>query len=492
MSEHFDPTTVPAFPVLTLRRDANHQLIVNGRPDKIVPGADWHQAGTDAIARLAREQHLDAVRVRAVDDDTTTEHRFVVTASGQTYPLPADTDATPAAPRVSRRILIVATAIVGCVVLGLGGTLAYRTLHTAEPTAAPTWQLPHAGANIPVALPPGTSEQATWATPVNDSAQVTQISRSRVLTTGTDGNLVAFDARTGKPVWRGRGAPAGNADGHLTRIGSARVFAADSGGTITAWALSDTRPGRVSPQRVEIPSGATVTYDGSTPLVDLGDQTAATITASGGLRRVDVPITATPVLATDTRVVAASGTRWWSIDRRNTATGHPLRHPTGASGAATRVVGLDDTHLLALWQGTARSGGVAAVIDLRRNQVVATAALPSGTVSSQADVVHAPTGGVAAVGGLVVQYGARPTISVAERFTPSVVTADVVYGVRQSVPVSAAITGARTLTGRPFTTATIRQDELPGAALASHVFVVAEKVDATYLYAAPRTEGTAP
>lgn len=492
MSDTFDPAAVPAFPVLTLHRDDQQRLVINGRPDRVVRGDDWHRAGTDAIARLAREQGLDAVRVRAVDGDSTTEHRFVVTVSGQTYPLPEDTAATPAPPRMRRRILIVATAMAGCVVLGLGGTVAYRITHAPEPTATPTWQLPHAGANIPVVLPPGTAEQAAWATPVDASATVTQISTSRVLTTGTDGNLIALDARTGKTVWHGKGAPAGNAIGHLSQIGSAQVFASDSGGSLSAWVLSDIRPGRVSPQQVKIPSGATVTYDGSTPLVDLGDQTAATITTAGRLRRVDVPITASVILATNSAVIATNGTRWWSIDRRNVATEHPLPRPTGTTGAASRVVGLDASHILAIWQGAAASNGVAAVIDLARNQVTASAALPSGAVPSQTDVLHAPTGDVAAIGDVVVRYGTRPAISVTDGFTPSVITADAVYGLQQSTPVTAAITDARTLCGQPFTATTIRQRVLPGAVTAGHVFVVAEKVDATYLYAAPRTEGTAP
>lgn len=496
----FDPAMVPPFPVVTLHRDEENRIIVNGRAVGVEPGENWHAAGVEAVAKLAADDGLPAVRVRAIDtpdedaeSDARIEHRLIITADGHAYPADEDTAAPVKRALLTRKTMTALIAGGAVVAIALAGALTFKLTHQPEPVATP-WSAPRQGANIPVPVPEGYGQAAAWARLVDDRSTAVATGAHTVVVTGVNGkNLLGIDTRSGRTVWRGRGAPSGSAGLHPTTIGDTKVIATAASNAITAWVLDQTEATAAKAQQVELPSGADVTFDGSTPLIDLGDQTAATITATGKLHQVDVPVGATPVLATNTAVIASDGESWWQISRDNTRIKHQLPRPSGVKGSAGQVFGLDDTHLLAVWDG-GRSGSSArvGVIDLQRNQVVDAATVDSSAVSSSADVLHTVSGRTVAVGDVVVQlHGDRAHLAVTDDFAPKVISDTAVYGTAQSAPVAAALTSKDTLTGEPFpgsvtgTGKATGTPVLPAVVNTDGVFVIAEKVAATYLYKAP-------
>jgi len=506
MSEHstapdtFDPATVPPFPVITLHRDEENRIIVNGRAVGVEPGENWHAAGVEAVANLAAEDGLPAVRVRAIDtpdedaeSDAGTEHRLIITAEGRAYPVDEEVETPAKRTLLTRKTLTAAIAGGAVVAIALAGALTFKLTHQPEPVAT-AWSAPRQGANIPVPVPDGYGQSAAWARLVDDRSTAVATGPHEVVVTGPDEkNLLGIDTRSGRTVWRGKGAPSGSAGLYPTTIGDTKVIATSSSTAITAWVLEGTAGAAAKAQEVALPSGSDVTFDGSTPLIDLGDQTAATITAKGKLHQVDVPVGAEPVLATSTAVIASDGDSWWRIDRDNTRTKQQLPHPSGTKGAAAQVYGLDNTHLLAVWKAdrSGRSDRVG-VIDLQRDEVIDSAAVDSSAVPSSADVLHTVSGRTVAVGDVVVQlHDDRAHIATTDDFTPKAISDTAVYGTAQSAPIAAALTGKDSLTGEPFpgavtgTGKTSGTPVLPAVVNADGAFVVAPKVAATYLYKAP-------
>lgn len=494
----FDPATVPPFPVITLHRDEENRIVVNGRAVGVEPGENWHAAGVEAVAKLAADDGLPAVRVRAIDtpeegSDVGEEHRLIVTADGHAYPVDEEVEAPEKRHLLTRKTLTAAIAGGAVVAIALAGALTFKLTHQPEPVATP-WSAPRQGANIPVPVPEGFAQSAAWARLVDDRSTAVATGPHEVVVTAADGkNLLGIDTRTGRTVWRGKGAPSGSADLHPTTIDGSTVLATSSSTAITAWILDGPDGTAAKAQEVALPTGSDVTFDGSTPLIDLGDQTAATITAKGKLHQVDVPVGAAPVLATNTAVIASDGDAWWRIDRDNTRTKKELPRPPRAKGAASQVYGIDDTHLLAVWKAD-RSGGSdrVAVIDLQRNRVVGAAPVDSSAVPSSADVLHTVSGRTVAVGDVVVQLqGDRVHVAATDNFTPDVVSDTAVYGTAQSAPVAAALISKSTLRGEPFpgaltgTGTTSGTPVLPSVVNADGAFVVAAKVAAAYLYKAP-------
>ncbi|PTT16764.1 hypothetical protein DBR36_12230, partial [Microbacterium sp. HMWF026] len=116
--EQFDPTTVPAFPVLTLAMEGEQLVTLNGLPVDVPEGSTPTEAGVAAAAQQAAQLGLHAVRVRAVVDDT--EHRMVVTADGTAHELAMPAPETEQ--KRSRLPLLLALGL--AVVIVVGGTVA--------------------------------------------------------------------------------------------------------------------------------------------------------------------------------------------------------------------------------------------------------------------------------------------------------------------------------------------------------------------------------
>ncbi|VTR76032.1 hypothetical protein [Cellulomonas hominis] len=470
----FDPTKVPTFPLVRLALTAGGAVLVD---DEYVASSTGDDAtvtatGVALVAQQARAQGLDAVRVRAVTPERS--YDMVVTAAGDTYDVTAPPDRTK-----TRRRRVVALSVVTGVLLASGagaGAVLVLQNRDREPaaTAEQAFTPPGAGANLPVHAPAGFAQRAAWSVPVTSRSTPLVLPDGGVIALDTGGSLVGWDS-TGRRVWSGGPwygtVSAGTVEDRPVLMGATSQ-------AVSLWPL-DVTPAEASV--LEFGARGEVDVSGSVPLIVLPDQTVEVLGPRGLVRR-DVPVAATAVASTTAGVVAASQDAWWLIG----AAGEPVRHtlptPAGATGPWERLIAGDDTHLIGVWP--AGQDQVVAVIDLTTDQVTTATVLASGSVSEQDDVVRDPTADVLVVGGAYVAFTGTPRVVDLGELRARAVAGDLVYGTHER----AAVLADTTTVSVPLEQyATPDQDtgELV-AVTADLAYVLAHKVDATYLYALPR------
>jgi hypothetical protein len=480
----FDPTTVPAFPVLTLTMDGEQLVTLNGLPVDVPEGSTPSEAGVAAAAAHASELGLDAVRVRALVDGL--EHRMAVTAAGDAHELAMPV--IEAQKRRSRAPFVVALSLAGVIVVG--GTVAALAVvlpPSPQPTATVDPGPPGANANIPVVVPPGFAERATWSLPVGAQTEPRLIDDERLLITDDRGELNLVDAETGAVTWRGSQAPRGTTVVHLSEVEGRSVLAAGTDGTLSLWPLdSDQAP--VAPVQVSVGRDAEISYLGSRPLITLPNQTVGMFTADDLSLR-DVPVTATPILSGRHGIVAANEESWWLISADATPVRSALPRPEGTTGPPLLLSAADDDTLIVVWP----QGAAAAVtlVDLQSNSITATGVVRSRAVAARDLPVHAADADTLTLGEVFIDFSAAPRIVEIPDVTPFTVSGSTVYGTTDNEAV-VIDTSEQTPSPEPFTTMSNVDTEPPIAALNTTVYVVSEKVDETLVYASALTEGEAP
>lgn len=481
--EEFDPTTVPAFPVLTLAMEGEQLVTLNGLPVDVPEGSTPTEAGVAAAAQHAAQLGLDAVRVRAVVDDT--EHRMVVTADGAAHELAMPAPETEQ--KRSRLPLLIALGL--AVVIVVGGTVATLAV-VLQPAPAPVATAdpgpPGAGANIPVLVPPGFSEQAAWSLPIAPRSEPRLLDDQRLLITTDSGELNIVDAATGAVTWRGAQAPRVNDVVHASEVQGRPVLATGES-SLTLWPL-DTDQSPVAPVEVNVGHSAEVTYLGSQPLITLPNQTAGLFT-SDGLTLTDVPVTAVPILSGREGIIAANEESWWTLTADQAPVKKPLPRPEGVEGAPLLISAADDDTLIFVW--SQRPALTVTLVDLPSNTITLTAPM-NARITAQDVPIHAADAETLTLGEAFIDYSAAPrAVALPSRMTPVAVSGSTVYGTEsnEAVLVDASAT---TPSSEPFTTLTTGVSESPLAALTTTVYVISEKVDETLVYASTATEGDAP
>ena len=481
MTDEFDPTTVPAFPVLTLSMEGEDFVTLNGLPVDVPEGLTPTEAGVAAAAAHAASLGLDAVRVRAVVGDV--EHRMVVTADGTPYEL-----ATPAPEQEKKRSRLPLLLSLGlATVIVVGGTVATLAV-VLQPPEAPVATAdpgpPGAGANIPVVVPPGFSEQAAWSLPIASSSKPRLIDAEHLLITTDEGELNLVDPATGAVTWRGAQAPRANAVVHASQVEGRPVLATGTGSTLTLWPM-DTDQSPVAPVEVNVGRNAEISYLGSQPLVTLPNQTVGMFTGDGLTLR-DVPVTATPILAGSSGIIAANQEAWWTIGADSAPVKHPLPHPEGAEGAPLLISAADDETLIVVWkQGSAAR---VTLVDLPTNTITLNTRVQSRAITARDVPIHAVDAATLTLGEVFIDYSDAPRAVELTRVTPVSVSGSTVYGTasNEAVVVDAA---EKKPAPAPFTSVAGTDTEAPTAALPTTVYMTSEKVDETLVYASTTTEG---
>lgn len=484
---NFDPATVPPFPVVTLDLRDDSSITVDGKPVHIDMDQPPTEAGIAAVAELARSYGVDAIRVRATSPDGV--HQMVITADGVAYDT-TPPERTKSKLRDKRRILA-GSAILATMLLVVGGATAVviATQPAPEPVATDSSQPPGYLANLPVLAPPGYAQKAAWSVPVQSRSTPILLDEDRIVVVDQEGNLAILDAATGATRWRGAGAPSGQAGIHATTVENRPVLATSSSGSLTLWPLDTDDTSRVPSTSVKLGGDSDVSYLGSAPLVTLTDQTVALLTEDG-VKRVDVPVTATAVMATQDSAIAANAESWWSIPATGDPTRHALPIPNDADTAKspTLISAADDTHLIVVWQTADSKTDVAALIDLDQNEIVAQAPVPSGSTRNDSTPIHSPSGDTLSIGQVFINYGSAPAVIAVADFTATVVDGTTLYGKADRAPAIAKLEGeAFTIT--PFTTLATDNTAVPTAVTTDRAYVVAEKVEETLLYALPPENG---
>lgn len=480
--EQFDPRTVPAFPVLTLAMEGEQFVTLNGLPVDVAEGESPSTAGVAAAAEHARSLGLQAVRVRAVVDDT--EHRMVVTADGEAHEL--DLPASDVPKRRSRLPLLISLGLAVVIVIGGAAAVLAVVLQPAPtPVATADPKPPGAGANIPVLVPPGFSEQATWAIPVAPRSAPRLIDEQRLLITTDDGELHLIDAATGAVTWRGAQAPRANDVVHASEV-QGRPVLATGDSSLTLWPL-DTDQSPVPPVEVNVGRSAEVTYLGSQPLVTLPNQTVGLFTDDGLTLR-DVPVTAVPILSGSEGVIAANEESWWTITADAAPTEEPLPRPEGIQGAPLLISAADDDTLIVVW---AKPALTVTLVDLPSNKITLTTTI-NARITPQDVPIHAVDAETLTLGAAFIDYSQAPrAVALPTRTIPVAISGLTVYGTENNVAVLVDASVASP-SAEPFTTLSTGVSESPLAALPSTVYVISEKVDETLVYAATTTKGDTP
>jgi len=164
-------------------------------------------------------------------------------------------------------------------------------------------------APYPSLPPPGYAGQADWSAPITPGSVPRIAGDGTIVTvTGTPGSpvLAVLDPATGAPVWttalpRDASTATSSSGLHLSQIDAHPVVAARTSDGLDWWGMD----GAHTSGSVSLPAGATVSFAGTSPLVTVPGQRAATI--SGG-RLVDraVPAGAVALGATGDTIVAAN------------------------------------------------------------------------------------------------------------------------------------------------------------------------------------------
>ncbi len=301
---------VPTFPCPVVVLGTGHAEI-DGKP---VPTGDSEQdpraAATAVLVAQARrlrgQQGAIRATVRAADSDVVWQ--AIVTGDGELF------DATPA-PGAARsgwsrwRLLAVGLAVTA--LLAVATVVVVASNRTPPPAVAAAAPPPPTGTPTPYPSlpPPGYGGQADWSAPIAAGSVPVLTADGRIVTvTGTAGSpvLAVLDPATGVPVWSAelpRAAASTSSGGglHLSRIDGHPVVAVTASSTVDWWTLD----GEHTAGSVAIPSGASVSFAGDSPLVSEPGQRAATIT-TGHLVERAVPAGSVALGATGATIVAAN------------------------------------------------------------------------------------------------------------------------------------------------------------------------------------------
>lgn len=485
MSDSFDPTRVPPFPVFTIRQTEQGDTL-DGVPIEPAHGeVDRHRAASDAAAQKAARQGHDAVRVRAhLDDGRRVD--FVVRANGEVYDTTrSDAPAPPS--RKKRALILVATGLVVAIVIGSGAFLLGHALSGPDPVPVETNEQPPAGAGepIPVGLPDSFRDSADWSAQVDDKALVRELSDGRLLTVTEARTLTIFDPERGEAQWVGSNAPTSLSDVHETTWQGRPVLAAASAQSLTLWPLDDT-DGPVAPVSVPLGARAEVTYAGTAPLIDLGDYTVmAPATKDRDARRITLPPGSLPVAVVDGTVRSLTDTAVWTTDPETSEHARTaFAAPEGTAGPPEEVIALTGDHALTVWSGDDSSTTTLALTDLANGTV--TALSRDARAPSKSDELHSdPAAQTAVIGDLFIAYGNNPDILDLDGFEPSAISGHDIYGTQDRTPVTATVTGDElTVDQYPLFSP---DDPSPVLVTDDAAYIVHTTVDQTYLYRASRT-----
>jgi hypothetical protein len=272
----------------------------------------------------------------------------------------------------------------------------------------------------------------------------------RIVTLTVDRQVALVDPVNGAVTWH---VPApDNATGpHLALVDGLQVVAVVSPDALTYWVLPSTgasqpragtsQPGgspsgstaagspqnaAAGPVTVELPAGSRVTWSGPSPLVTLGDGTAAVV-RSAQVQRVGLP-TGTRALAADGADVLAVQGRSWIRQRAGQAPGQVLQLaiPDKATGTTPiRVENVGGSFLAGMWTGP--SGPIAAVYDAHTGALAVQATFPKATDFVHATTLRTPGGERTAVGTALLEPAEHNLSILAPSFTPVALAPGHVY-----------------------------------------------------------------
>ncbi len=476
-----DLDTVPAYPVYRLEVDTAGAVSVDGVT--IATGDDATQAAIDHVVNLLQADGHDAVRVIAVTPEGT--DRMVIEADGSTHIVVEHVDDGKMAlggRRVSRRAVIASlVTVAGLAVIGAATPVAIALTRPAPAPVATVAPPPGAGEQLPVLSPPGYDQTAAWAVSIRTNTEPVFLPDGRIAITTEGGDLRILDPETGKTVWKGNGSPRSGQQLAATTIGGYDVLATARSGALTVWPLY-LEDSIVDSVDYKLPRGAEVTFLGTEPLIVLPDQTVGFVTADG-ITRQDIPVTARPVMTTGDGVIAVDADKIYTITSKGEVTATPYAQPKGA-GKITGLSATDPKTLIIVWNDGEQD--TVGVVDVATGDVEASATTRNAGVRGETPPLHAVDGPTLTYGNVWIRYDSNPDVRPLGNFTPTAITGNIVYGTssRQAGWINVLDDQPQVT---PFTTQELPLDPIsPSGITKDMAWIVADKVETTYLYALPR------
>lgn len=479
--EAFDPATVPPFPVLTLHLDeATDEATLDGAPIDPVSGQTVREAGIAAVVRRLEAQQLEAVRVR-VTTPGDEEWRMVVTADGQAHDTTPEEQAQQRQGFTRRRLLAGGAGVAMLGVIG-GAAAAFgpRLLGGNEP---PPWQVPGAGAQIPVAVPAGFDSRARWAVPVGRSADVGRLDTGHIVTVSNEGTMTVRHPQTAQPQWSGAGAPdALNGVRRLSWSG-ADVIAVATSSTLHVWPLTVTRDGPV-------PSTATHSLDtttraelhGPSPFIELEDWFVDVPADNMGTRRLTIPAGTRAALREENGALHTIGPdRVHHLDPSGARTAeHRLNMDRGPAQMPAGVWGAGPEAVIAAWADDRQTR-----LTLIRPRDGA--ALMDTSVAERIDQrtkVRRLTDTLVLLGSTLVSTGPSPFARQMTKFNPTAAHGTTLYGTFERAPATLEL--KRNAAPQP--SPGYRPDDPPPSMVtATDAYFITKQLDTPTLFVAPRS-----
>lgn len=502
--QEIDPGSVPGWPhpVVTARSDGididGHTLPL---PDGVDPQSTYaRQLALKAVADSYAELNRP-IRVRARDADGT-GWDLVLAPDGAVAPIgeaPVEYPGGKATRRRSRpgkgrpapgrngqgaktpdkRRGLVAVAVFAVAVIALGVTFFALTRQGSDTDARPkhTSASTPPPANLPVSPPPGYGTRASWAVPYQESSRVAVTPAHKVAMLNPDGDLEVRDAGTGVLEWSANLPFTAQGELHSTTIDGAPVLALGGLDSLVYWRLDD--PEHVLHQ-VKVPAGGTVSFLGPSPLITLPDQTAAYI-GDGKAKLVDVPVGAKPVSATGSEVLAVNkaGKLWRLRDDHEVLPQPKQISRPDKHASVLRAVHIPNGMFLVAWQAQGQRtlvlydspGGAErsrkAMSDMEPGAM-------GNPLAEESAVMASDTGSVVAIGDTVVFPYVPQAYNIAG-LQPITASGGHLYANDESgewLDITSA--GEADLAG---------EDSVPAAVDGATVFVPAQKLNKTLLYA---------
>lgn len=474
----FDPTTVPTFPVFHLSVQDGHPPRFNGTALELDPEEDPIDAVTTMAAREAEARNLDAVRVEGNYNGS--NHKFVVRASGELY------DLTP--PPVEKKPLykqwpVLITAFIGVLLLVLGTlTVIFLLQPKAAPPPAAKPSIPGANTPVPVQMPETFSSTATWALPVSRNLSPALLSDGTVLVANDDDMLIALNTQTAEQTWTGTDAPNDVSQVHETTWRGQPVLMQTRGKEIKLWARYGSHRTDVKPVEIQLDATPTVTYAGDSPLMDLGDYTVAVPTQDGA-KRLSIP-PGSVATAFDGKSVVSVGedaVHTTTTDGKTTHIG--FTPPKGVSGKPHTAVGLSQSRAIATWQKETHTQ--VALINTASGETLMSADVTNEPTVPDVTIDHAAS--TAVIGQLFVRFDNAPAlVELPDKYRKPTLYGTTIYAASSKGPQEITIDGTKV---KDTTWSSYSTNDPPPALVTDRAaYVVAEKVDTTYIYRVSRRE----
>jgi len=456
---------VPAFPCPQVVLGADYAEIDGDRVPLGDDEADPRAAATAVLvaqARQLRRGEHGAIRaqVRAADSDVVWQ--AIVTGNGDLF------DATPAPGTTGSgwgRWRLIAVGIAAVLVLAVATVAVVASNRTDPPVAVTAAPPPLTGTPTPYPSlpPPGYGGRADWSAPIlAQSVPLIASDGSIITATGTasSARLAVLDPATGAPLWSTslpRDASTSSSDTglHLSQIDGHPVVTARTSDGLVWWALD----GVHTAGSVSIPTGATVSFAGASPLVTEPGQHAATITGGQLVDRA-VPAGSVALGATGATIVTANSVgQVWRLGAATAETppapvtvptpggAGPLASIAGYAGLGTTTPVAHPEILVASWYTPDPGTQLVGLIDATTNTAIgAPLSVPATTIAS-GHWQPSPRNQLATLGTVLVDTRDGVLHALSTTWSTTAVTDTAAYGTRNSDRYAVTPTGQESPTG---------------------------------------------